>query len=165
MARTGRERKSAAKASEEGTGSDVADVARTAFRSGSVKVADLMHRDVVSVPPGMPVRELAQTLARHGVTGVPVIDDGRAVGMVSSTDLLWLFDPVETGASGRPRTADIDRLTVRDIMTPDVFGVPSSAGLHELRQFFTRTAVHRALVLEDEAVVGIVSITDMLALL
>ena len=165
MPSNGRERKSAATASEERTGSDVADGARRAFRPGSVKVADLMHRDVVSVPPGMSVRELAQTLVRHGVTGVPVIDDGRAVGMVSSTDLLWLFDPAETGASGRPRAADIDRLTVRDIMTPDVFGVPASAGLRELGQFFTRTSVHRALVLEDGAVIGIVSITDMLALL
>lgn len=130
-------------------------------------VADLMHRDVVSASPGMSVRELARLLQRHRVGGVPVLDDdGAALGTVTVTDLLWLSDEVSPHAllEGRGWT-ELQGLTVREVMTPDAFGVPPTATLPELLTFFTRMGVHRALVMEDERVVGVVSMSDLLPLI
>jgi CBS domain-containing protein len=60
----------------------------------SQTAADLMSREIKTVPAGMPLREAAQELARLGVHGAPVVDeDGRLVGVLSVTDLArWAAD-------------------------------------------------------------------------
>lgn len=58
----------------------------------------------------------------------------------------------------------LDERTVRDIMTPDVFGVGPQATLAELGQFFRRNELHRASVLDGGRWVGIFSVTDLLGL-
>ena len=45
--------------------------------------ADIMTSDVITVGPDTPVPELATLLAERGISGVPVIDQGQVVGIVS----------------------------------------------------------------------------------
>jgi CBS domain-containing protein len=130
-------------------------------------VGDLMRKDVVTVHPSASVRELALLLRRGGVSGVPVVDeDRRVLGTVSVTDLTWLSDlfvPDSSSAEERGRASrHLDEETVRDVMTPDVFGVARNATLAELAAFFSRTGLGRAVVLEDGKLVGIVSAIDLL---
>jgi CBS-domain-containing membrane protein len=131
--------------------------------------AEIMHTDVVTIGDDASLPELADLLREHAISGVPVTDrDGRAVGTVSVTDLLWLSDrvqPTVTALRETGRWEGLERLTVRDIMTPDVFGVAPDCQLDELLAFFSRTGLHRALVLEGERVVGVISATDLLELI
>lgn len=129
-------------------------------------VSDLMQTDVMGISPTASLRQLAGLLWRNGISGVPVVDDeGTVVGTVGISDLTWvagLFaeDDVD------PKAADeLDERTVRDIMTPDVFGVGPAASLAELADFFARTGLRRAVVLEDGQLAGIVSVTDLLGLI
>ncbi|MGW8571243.1 CBS domain-containing protein [Streptomyces niveus] len=51
-------------------------------------IGELMTRDVVSVRLDTPFKEIAGALADHGVSPVPVLDDGdRPVGVVSEADV------------------------------------------------------------------------------
>lgn len=53
------------------------------------QVRDFMHGDVVTVGPDASVREVAQTLVREAIGGVPVVDaDGTVVGVVSASDIV-----------------------------------------------------------------------------
>jgi len=133
-------------------------------------VRDVMERKVVAVSPSASVRELVDLLRRHGISGVPVVDeDGHAVGTVSVTDLLWRgqwFAP--DGAAlpdADPDARGLDEASVRDVMTPDVFGVGPDATLAELVEFFASTGLGRAVVLEGRTPVGIVSAADLLELI
>lgn len=57
----------------------------------SIKVEDVMETDVVTVHPGMSVRELTRILSDYEISGAPVVDDrGETVGVVSATDVLRL---------------------------------------------------------------------------
>ena len=63
-------------------------------------VEDVMTRQVVAVPPGEPLAEVARLLAERRVSGVPVVaGDGRVLGVVSEADLLekgrWLVDRLD----------------------------------------------------------------------
>ncbi|MDC0765393.1 CBS domain-containing protein [Streptomyces sp. HD] len=52
-------------------------------------VGELMTTDVVSVRRDEAFTDIAKLLAEHGITAVPVVDDGgRPVGVVSEADLL-----------------------------------------------------------------------------
>jgi CBS-domain-containing membrane protein len=131
-------------------------------------VADLMKQDVVTIAPDASLLELVRVLRDEEIGGMPVVDDdGRVVGTVSSTDLLWLAAMADDqGTTGFLNPAELADRTVRDIMTPDVFGVLPDASMSDLRRFFARTAVHRALVLdEDGKLVGIVVLSDVLGTL
>lgn len=133
-------------------------------------VSDLMTPDVVTISPDASVPELARVLARTGVSGLPVVEeDGTVVGTVSVADILWLSDQLVPLLAGG-WTASYERKppelgTVRDIMSPDVFGLEPGSSMRELCEFFSRTGLHRAPVLEDGELVGIVSISDLLPLI
>ena len=54
-----------------------------------LKVRDIMRTDVVTVGPDATVRELADLLAEHKISGVPVVDeDGRLLGIVTEGDVI-----------------------------------------------------------------------------
>lgn len=127
-------------------------------------VADLMRRDVVSIPRSASLKELTRLLRRHEVSGAPVVDeDGSVVGTVSVSDLIWQSDTMPLDDDALERTgADWAGRTVEEVMTPDVFGVAPDASLAELAAFFARTGLRRAIVLEEGEVVGIVSALDLL---
>ena len=77
----------------------------------TMKVSDVMTRDVITVPRSASLKEAASVLVQRGISGVPVVDDGKVVGVFSERDLLfkeqgkpdathWL-DVVDRPAGGR----------------------------------------------------------------
>jgi CBS domain-containing protein len=135
--------------------------AKTASRPR--RVADVMQQDVITVTPDTSVRDVAALLCRESISGVPVVDGkGALLGMVSGTDVLWLADRMHGLHRDFFSWDGLDAFRALDVMTPDVFGVDATADLEELRQFFVRTSVHRAVVLDHGRLVGIVSISDLL---
>lgn len=53
----------------------------------STKVSDIMSRDPVTVSPGDDTLTAARTMAGHQVRRLPVVEDGRLVGMLALGDL------------------------------------------------------------------------------
>jgi CBS domain-containing protein len=55
-----------------------------------MNVKELMQTEVVSVEPGTSLKDVARILVERGISGVPVRDaDGRVIGVVSETDILF----------------------------------------------------------------------------
>ena len=53
---------------------------------------DIMSTPVISVPPRLPVTEVAALLRDRRIGGVPVVDESRLVGMVTEWDLMHRYD-------------------------------------------------------------------------
>jgi len=64
---------------------------RVGQRLEGLKVADVMVHDLITVSPDAPLREVAATLVEHHIHRVPVVEDGRLLGIVSSLDLARLL--------------------------------------------------------------------------
>jgi CBS domain-containing protein len=56
-------------------------------------VAEIMTRRVVTLPPDADLAQASDVMRRHRVRGVPVVDGGRPVGVVSVTALLQAHAP------------------------------------------------------------------------
>jgi CBS domain-containing protein len=61
------------------------DKLRKAF---ATKVSDMMTRDVLTIAPSASVREAARKISSSGHNRLPVVDDGRLVGVVTRVDCL-----------------------------------------------------------------------------
>jgi CBS domain-containing protein/anti-sigma regulatory factor (Ser/Thr protein kinase) len=64
-----------------------------------LKIEDVMKRDVITVSPTATMRELKELLRLRRISGVPVLDQGRLVGIISLEDLI---KALEEGAMDAP---------------------------------------------------------------
>jgi CBS domain-containing protein len=69
-------------------GEDLAPEFLAYLRATDRRVRDVMVSPVVTVSESTPVEEIAETLQRHHIKRVPVLRDGRMVGIVSRADLV-----------------------------------------------------------------------------
>jgi CBS domain-containing protein len=60
-------------------------------KSHGRKAADVMTRQVISVDPDTSLQEIAHLLEKHGIKRVPVIENGRLVGIVSRANLVQVL--------------------------------------------------------------------------
>ena len=57
-------------------------------KTHSRKVANVMTRDVITAAPYTPLAEVAALLERKRIKRVPIVKDGKIVGIVSRANLL-----------------------------------------------------------------------------
>ena len=103
---------------------------------------------------------------RPFITAAAGLSDGD--GEDEDQDVVEYFQYADlVGAGAGPASdwateSDLDRYDVRSIMTPANFHISPEATLGELAAFLLRGRIHRALVMEDETLIGIVTTLDVL---
>jgi CBS domain-containing protein/anti-sigma regulatory factor (Ser/Thr protein kinase) len=76
-----------------------------------LKIKDVMTKDVVTVAPETPVSELRDTLRERAISGTPVVDKGRLVGLMSIEDFIkCLADGEMDVLVGERMTRDVETL-------------------------------------------------------
>ena len=119
----------------------------------TLRVRDIMTTDVITLVATTSVEDAARSLTFHRVSGAPVLEHGRIVGVVSKSDLV---DPrYHATATVKP--------TVREAMTKVVLAVrPGDPAMLAVR-LMASESVHRAVVVDDHGkLTGIVSPMDVL---
>jgi CBS domain-containing protein len=142
-----------------------------------MNVSDVMTRDVASVSPGTPVNEVARVMAGRGVSGVPVVEGGALVGIVTELDLIVrntrleppaffaLLDgriPLETPGHYRKRLQHMLGTEARDVMTREVVTIGPDEEMEVLAELMVKRRVNPIPVVEEGRLVGIVSRSDIL---
>jgi CBS domain-containing protein len=61
-------------------------------------VGDVCSRDLISVAPESDLEEALQLMARHQVRRLPVVENGRLVGIVAQADIALRENETKTGA-------------------------------------------------------------------
>lgn len=135
-----------------------------------MKVSDVMTRDVITVPRSASLKEAAAVLVQRGISGVPVVDDGKVVGVFSERDLLfkeqgkpdgahwltWLTDPL--AVADRPK---LEARQVGEAMTTPAVTIDAAADVAGAARLMLSTGVSRLPVLREGYLVGIVTRADL----
>jgi len=66
-------------------------VAAMRYLQARVEVGDIMTRNVVTVGPETDLVDVARTMLERKIGGLPVLDDGRVVGMITESDIFRRF--------------------------------------------------------------------------
>ncbi len=121
-------------------------------QQASVQISDIMSFPVFSVSSGTRMKEVAIMLREKGCTGVPVVDEGRIVGMVSRRDFRRIRK--ESGL----------KAPARAFMTPHVKTIePGRSPLQAARLMVKHDIGRLPVVAEDGQMIGIVTRSDTMA--
>jgi CBS domain-containing protein len=142
-----------------------------------MKVEQVMTREVATVLPSTPLKDVARLLVERNISGVPVVDRVQNVlGVVSETDILYKEldrDPAAEGVfrrllgrSGRESSAKVAARTARDAMNSPAIGTSTWTSVAEAAALMVERGVDRLIVLDDrpsddERLVGIVTKGDL----
>jgi CBS domain-containing protein len=108
--------------------------------------------DIFAIGPDAPVLDAVREMAGKHIGALLVMDAGQLVGIVSERD--YARKVVLQGRSSRDTP-------VRDIMTPDVITVRPVDTTDHCMQLVTERRIRHLPVVEDGAVIGVVSIGDL----
>lgn len=147
---------------------------------------DIMQKKLLTVGPEMSLADLVDFLISRRVSGVPVVQKGRLVGIVSRSDLVRAvslersiagvvdqaleheeFAPGEVPGAlglGAGVLEKLEQRTVRDIMVPDPISVSPETPVAEVARLLVSNHMHRVLVTEGAALRGLISSLDVVGL-
>lgn len=120
------------------------------FLLKDVNVGDIMERQVMTVPPTMPVREVIDLMYSTKHLGFPVVDRGFVVGMITLADV------------HKVPPLDREAMQARDIMTREVIALAPGSPVIEGLRLMSRYNIGRIPVMEHDHLVGIITRTDIL---
>lgn len=129
-----------------------------------MRASEVMSRPPVTVEPDTLVKDAARVMAERHVSGLPVVEGGRLVGMVTEGDLLRLEIGTEPSTQ-MTRLPDHAPRRVGDVMTTDVITVEEDTDLGVCVQRMLQAGVKRVPVVRAGAVVGIISRHDVMRVL
>lgn len=134
--------------------------------------ADIMTAAVVTVAPQTPIVQVAQTLLNHGISGVPVVEDGNILGVVSEGDLVRRLVPeAPRGVFAAFHSRhDLAHEYLRnhgaiagDVMTAPAITVDADTPVSEVAMLMERHGIKRLPVLDGEGrIIGMVTRANML---
>ena len=137
-------------------------------KSHGTTAADVMTRNVVSVSETATVGEIASTLEKHRIKRVPVVRDGKVVGIVSRANLLHGLAATKAASP----TPSADDRTIREKLTKQLEsqGWVSSGSLNlivengivQLWGWVDSEEERRAIVLAAEQYPGVKAVEDHL---
>ena len=123
------------------------------IRDDGTRVKDLMHRGIIACAPQDSVAQVAKLMTEREVHAVVVMAGGKAVGVVSQTDLVL---------ARQGRALDEARaLPARVIMTPGCATCDADTLLSEAVSLMTGRRMHRLVVTENGQPTGVISMTDV----
>jgi CBS domain-containing protein len=138
------------------------------IKAHGTRAADIMSREVVAVAPDATLSEIAATLEKRRIKRVPVVENGRIIGIVSRANILRALASATERAE--PEIADADDNDIR----ARVMGLLEQQGwadLSRLNIVVSDKVVHlwgvvssaqerRALVVAAESVAGVKRVAD-----
>jgi CBS domain-containing protein len=116
------------------------------------RVADAMTPGVETTTSSEALRDAARTMRKGDFGAMPVVDDGRLVGMLTDRDIV-----VRAVAEG------LDPMSARvgDVASPSPVAVAPDQDLDEAMELMAEYRVRRLPVVDGERLVGVVSQADV----
>ena len=142
-----------------------------------ITARDIMTPDPVVIAPDAKVTDAAKLMADNSFGALPVVENGKLVGLVTEGDLIMQDVKLEFPTYIHlldgfimypPSTVRFEQelkkavaATVADVMTPDPVTIQADAPLEDVASLLAEKDVSRLPVLDGEELVGVVSKHDI----
>ena len=116
-----------------------------------MKIREVMTQNPTSCPPTATLQELARVMRDQDTGAVPIVENGRLVGMVTDRDIV-VRAVAQDGKASR---------TARDVCSGDPVCAKPEMSTEEAEELMSEHQIRRLPVVDGDRLVGIVSIGDI----
>jgi len=152
------------------------------------KVKDFMCHDVLFVRPNNSVFDVAKVFSKNNISGAPVVENGKVVGVISISDIIKFMGIrlsdgkilgtdltqslsmiflklVKMGKDFTDFKKDLERISkteIKHMMSKIVVATDPNADLFEAANVMERNDVNRLPVIDNGKLVGIIARADLI---
>jgi len=135
------------------------------IKQRAVKVADVMTKTVISAGPDTPLNEIAVLMEKNAIKRVPILADGRLVGIVSRANLIQAVATARRGLDIQPSDETIrERLLAHLNAQPwahtQLLNVTVNDGVVDLWGFVKSETERKAIRVAAESMAGVRAVND-----
>jgi len=150
-----------------------------------MKVEEVMTKEVITCSPSDPISGIVKLMSEKCISGLPVVDSGKLVGIVTEGDIakvlagppvsstLWLPSPFEVLLEIpikdiielrrlQQSVKDVGEKPVKDVMSKDPITIEPTNDIGDASALMVRYKINRLPVVKNGKLVGIVTRDDII---
>lgn len=128
-------------------------------------VRDWMISNLFTVTPQTALPEVYRLMREHSIRRLPVVNNGKLVGIVTLGDIREARPSDVTTLSVYELNYLLDQVTVKDFMTNDPITIAPQATIQEAARLMLENKIGGLPVVQDGELIGIITETDFCRLL
>jgi CBS domain-containing protein len=151
----------------------------------AMKVEEVMTSEVITCSPADPIRQIVKMMGEKNISGLPVVDNGKLVGIVTEGDIakvlagpsvsstLWLPSPFEVLLEIpikdimelrrlQKSVKDVGEKPVSDVMSRDPITIEPANDIGDASALMVHYKINRLPVVKGGRLVGIVTRDDII---
>lgn len=124
-------------------------------------VRDIMTKNVITITSDTYVLDAERIMDQNRIGRLPVVDDGKLVGIVTKNDVLKASPTSTTPTNQRHLFYLMSKLTVKEIMKTTVLKISPDTPIEKAIAVAQKNKVGSLPVVEEDRVVGILTTNDV----
>jgi CBS domain-containing protein len=125
-------------------------------------LSEIMNKKILTVSPDDRIIHARRIMVDEKIARLPVVDEGRLVGMISDNELAFAFASVKRSFPLGRQKHRLDEFFVKDVMKTPAIWTRSSTTAREAASLMLKHNVGALPIIENDKIVGIISRTDLL---
>jgi CBS domain-containing protein len=143
----------------------------------AMKAADVLEAEVITVGPETSVSDVAKLLLSRKISALPVVDNGRLIGIVSEGDLIrrveteterhrsWWLELLTSDEALATEYVKSHARYAGEVMTRKVVTATEDTPLTDIAELLENNNIKRVPIMRGDEIVGVVSRADLLRVL
>jgi acetoin utilization protein AcuB len=124
-------------------------------------VKDRMSSNLVTTTESTPIVDAGEVMRKNGFARMPVVRDGKLVGIITREDLLKVSPSAATSLSVWELNYVLSKLTVKDAMTKEPVTIDSEATIEEAALLMRTRDIGALPVVDAGKLVGLITESDI----
>jgi CBS domain-containing protein len=125
-------------------------------------VREIMMGSPVTLKPDDTLDLANDVISLGRIRHIPVLEDGRLVGLLSERDLIGAAATTIFGLKQKSKSALLKNVLIKDMMKKRVFTVKPETPIKEAAHLLAEKKIGCVPVVSDESLIGLVTTTDIL---
>ncbi len=137
---------------------------RRSAKAEEIQCKDIMTSPIKVIEASDNLRKAAMMVLQHDIKKLPVLDNGRLVGIIRHNDIInvYLTQRLEESESNFTEIKNLGEKTVEEIMIKDVEKIPANENISNLLDLMTVKKIGSVLVTKNGKSVGIITERDIM---
>ncbi len=135
------------------------------IKTHSIKVADVMSRNLITAGPNSSVQEIATTMEKNGIKRVPIVRDGSLIGIVTRANLVQMIGSTGNKLEISPSDSQIrerllSELRMQQWAQADLLNATVNDGVVDLWGLADSETERKAIRVAAESMPGVRAVND-----